>query len=165
MKWLLNHKIFGSSGLLCSSNDATPPKCAACLVGAQQRRSIENNKRTQTKRGALVREQLNPGQKIFSDQYVSSVHGRNYNGRGQEQTSNFFIEGTVFCDAATSFLSIHHQVSFTTTETIKSKIQFEREAMSVGNNIDSYTTDNGFYTAKDFTDHLAEAGQQKNLVE
>ena len=67
--------------------------------------------------------------------------------------------GTIFADASSSYISIYHQIGFTAVETICSKLIFEREAASVGNEIQSYNTDNGVYTAKDFTLEL-EKNQQ-----
>ena len=107
----------------------------------------------------LKQEQLSPGQRIFSDQHVSSVHGRNFNGRGQCQTGADFKGGTVFCDAASSFISIHHQVGFTGHETVRSKLTFEREASAVGNTIQSHNTDNGICTAKEFNLELEKNAQ------
>ena len=94
-------------------------------------------------KGALKKEQLDPGQRVFSDQYVSSVPGRNFNGRGQTQSQLLYKGGTVFADATSSYISLHHQVGFTATETICSKLAFERESSLVGNTIKGYHTDNG----------------------
>ena len=57
-------------------------------------------------------------------------------------------------DAASSYISVHHQIGFTSVETIQSKLAFEREAESVGNSITGYNTDNGVYTANDFAREL-----------
>ena len=158
LQWFLRQGIFGAIGVQCGSKDVTPPKCEACQMGGQQKRPIHGNVHTQNKTAGLKAEQLKPGQRIFSDQYVSSLPGRNFNGRGQMQSQNNFKGGTVFCDAASGFLSIHHQVGFTAHETIRSKLTFEREASHVGNTIQSYNTDNGIYTAKEFNFEL-----EKNL--
>ena len=71
--------------------------------------------------------------------------------------------GTLFADAASSFISIHHQLGFTSQETIHSKIVFEREAAQVGNTIAEYNTNNGVYTAKDFTFELEKNAQKLHL--
>jgi hypothetical protein len=71
--------------------------------------------------------------------------------------------GTVFVDAASSFMSIHHQIGFTAVETIKSKLVFEREAASVGNQVQQYNTDNGVYTSKEFTTQLENQAQTIRL--
>jgi len=148
LKWFLRQGILGHSGIQCGGTEILAPVCEACLTGGQQKRPIPGNNHTQVPKMTLKREQLTPGQWIFSDQYVSSVQGRNFNGCGHAQTQNSYKGGIVFCDAASSFMSVHHQVGFTAHETICSKLTFEREAATVGISIQSYNTDNGVYTAK-----------------
>ena len=163
LKWFLSGGILGPLGIRCSKSDVMSPLCQACLHGGQQRKPVAGKKHTQEPRGKLTQEKLTPGQKVFSDQYVSSVAGRNFTGRGHSQTNIHYKGGTVFVDAASSFMSLHHQVGFTAMETISSKLAFEREASTVGNTIQSYTTDNGVYTAKDFTVELEKQGQSLQL--
>ena len=125
-------------------------KCSSCIQGGMERVPIKGNVHTKSpsQQGKLKREQLTPGQRIFSDQYVSSLPGKNFNGRGHLHSTRGFKGGTVFCDAASSYISIYHQQSFTGHETIESMIAFERESTEVGINIQGYNTDNGVYTAK-----------------
>ena len=148
LKWMLSSGLFGPIGMSYASKDVPNPPCQACLQGGQQRNPTSGNIHTQVKRSATKRDQLFPGQRIFSDQYVSSVPGRNYNGRGQSQSQLTYKGGTVFADAASSYISLHHQMGFTAHETILSKIPFEREASNVGVNVSEYSTDNGVYTSK-----------------
>ena len=136
-----------------------PPKCQACLQGGKQRTKIDNNIRAQVKREVLKRNQLEPGNRVFSDQFISSVPGRNFTRRGYSQSALSYKGGTIFADDASSYISIHHQVGFTAQETIHSKIIFEREAGHIGNVITEYNTDNGVYTSKDFTLELERQGQ------
>ena len=163
LKWMLSSGIFGPIGMSCASKDVPNPPCQACLQGGQQRNPTPGNIHTQVKRSATKRDQLFPGQRIFSDQYVSSVPGRNYNGRGQSQSQLTYKGGTVFADAASSYISLHHQMGFTAHETILSKIAFEREAFTVGVNVSEYNTDNGVYTSKEFTLDLANKNQTNRL--
>jgi hypothetical protein len=128
LKWFLSKGVFGPLGVCCSSTNADPPKCQACLNCGQQKTPIVNNKHTQVKHGILKAEQLQLGQHVFTDQYGSSTEGCNFTGQCHTQTSLAYKDGTIFCDAASSFISIHHQVGFTATETIRSKLTFEREA-------------------------------------
>ena len=67
--------------------------------------------------------------------------------------------GTIFCDDASGFVSIHHQQTFTSDETILSKMKFEREAMGLGVEIKRYYTDNGVYTSKDFLKKITSENQ------
>ena len=163
LKWLLNSGIFGPLGVQCGHKDVPSPKCQACLQGGQQKNPIPGNIHRQKEKDKLKREQLIPGQRVFSDQYVSSVSGRNYTGRGHAQTQLMYKGGTVFVDAASSYMSIHHQIGFTAVETIKSKLVFEREAASVGNQVKEYNTDNGVYTSKEFTTQLENQQQAIRL--
>ena len=161
LQWLLRQGLFGPGGIHCGNRSVTPPLCTACLHGGQTKRPIQGNQRSQdpAHKGILKQEQLTPGQRIFSDQFVSSVPGRNFNGRGQSLSQTNYVGGTVFCDAASGYLSIHHQVGFTASETIRSKTLFERDATSVGNTVTSYQTDNGVYNAHDFTMELQNQNQ------
>ena len=121
-----------------------------------QRRPIEGNIRSQRpdRQGILKKDKLIPGSLIFSDQYVSSVPGKHFNGKGQLCSTKGFNGGTIFCDAASGFLSIHHQQTFTSHETLQSMLSFEREAAEVGVDIKGYNTDNGVYTAKQIMNKL-----------
>ena len=163
LKWVLSGGIFGPQGIQCSHKEIPHPKCQACIQGGQQRNPTAGNIHTQKNKGILKREQLSPGQRIFSDQYVSSVEGRNYTGRSQSQSSLSYKGGTIFVDAASSYIYLNHQLGFTAIETIKSKVAFEREAASVGNHITGYNTDNGVYTSKEFTQHIANNQQTLHL--
>jgi hypothetical protein len=58
---------------------------------------------------------------------------------------------------------IEHQLGFTAVETIKAKLAFEREAASVGAHIKEYNTDNGVYTAEEFTRQLEHSSQTIRL--
>jgi hypothetical protein len=163
LQWVLSSGLFGPLGMRCSNKDVPIPPCQACLQGSQQRKPTAGNVHTQVNKGATKRNQLFPGQHLFSDQYVSSAPGRNYNGQDQTQSALTYKGGTIFADAASSYISIHHQIGFTAQETITSKITFEREAATIGVHISEYTTDNGVYTSKDFTLELAKHNQTSHL--
>ena len=47
-------------------------------------------------------------------------------------------------------MRIKHQVAINATETVKAKINFEREAQSQGLVIKGYQTDNGIFNASEF---------------
>ena len=70
-----------------------------------------------------------------------------------------FGGGTIFYDAATSYMSLHHQLGFTSNETVCSVLTFEREAEVVNVTVKGYNTDNGIYTAKELTVKLQESNQ------
>ena len=111
-------------------------------------------------RGVLSRDQLIPGQRVFTDQYVSSAVGKNFNGRNGRQNANAsFTGGTIFCDAASSYISIKHQLGFTANETVCSLLAFEREAEDAKVTVTGCNSDNGVHTAKELTVKLQESKQ------
>ena len=149
--WLCKKfKLFGPLGILITDPSLDVPKCSSCITGGMEKKPIQGNVRTQdpARKGVLKREKLDPGDLIFSDQYVSSVVGKHFNVRGHLNTRLGFKGGTIFCDASSTYISLHHQQSFTAHETTESMISFEREAAEIGVAIKGYNTDNGVYTAK-----------------
>ena len=82
-----------------------------------------------------------------------------FGNRGFKIKSQFYNGDTIFCDATSSKIIVHHQVSFTAEYNIISKIDFEREAMGAVFTVESYSTDNVIYTSKDFTIELHVKGQ------
>jgi hypothetical protein len=61
-----------------------------------------------------------------------------------------YIEGTIFCDAASSYLFVGHKKGFTAMETITNKLRFEQEAMSHGVSVQAYHSDNGITARANF---------------
>ena len=78
---------------------------------------------------------------------------------GNRVTSQVYKGGTIFCDAASSKIIVHRQVSFTAEETIISKLKFEMEAMGSILPVGRYYIDNGIYNSKEFTRDLNGKGQ------
>ena len=154
LKWLGRIGLFKVDGEYFSHPQVTPPKCTACLYGSQQRRPLAGTHTHQHNKGVLKREKLQPGDLVFSDQYVSSLPGQNFNTCGQELCHQGFHGGTIFCDAASGYMFLQNQVGFTAAETIETKLAFERDALHVGVSIHSYRTDNGVYTSKSFGESL-----------
>ena len=166
LKYLLRaFKLFGSAGIMASEPTTDIPKCSSCIEGGMEKLPIKGNIHTKVPhhQGSLKREQLIPGQRIFSDQYVSSLTGKNFTGKGHLNCTRGFKGGTIFCDAASSYISIHHQQSFTGHETIQSMLTFERESADIGNTIQGYNTDNGVYTAKALMSKLQSNNQTLRL--
>ena len=56
----------------------------------------------------------------------------------------------VFIEHASGYVIINHQVAINTTETVKSKLTFERESQSQGEVIKGYHTDNDIFNALEF---------------
>ena len=102
---------------------------------------------------------LEPGDMVFSDQFESRLEGRVFTYKGASPKAEKYKGGTIFCDAASSYISVHNQTSFTAEETVLSKLKFEREEMGVGVDIKRYCTDNGVYTSREFLKELSKEGQ------
>ena len=101
---------------------------------------------------------MEPGDLVFADQYESRQPGRAFTTKGLSSSSHF-RGGTLFVDAASHYVFVSHQMGSTATETIQSKLKFEREATTCGVTVQAYHTDNGIFTAKEFMRELAEKGQ------
>jgi hypothetical protein len=154
-KWLLRNGLVGEAGKLWGKSTHDPPRCAACQLGKQQRLPTPGKKTVSTRtEGALKRDKLEPGDLIFSDQYESRLEGKVFGHRGRSISSQGYCGGTLFCDAASSFIQITNQVSLSGSETVAAKLKFEREAAAVGVSIKQYQTDNGVYTSKAFMESL-----------
>ncbi len=159
LQWIARQGWLGKLAEKFGVSSVAPPKCAACQFGRQQCNPTAGSKTKKENEGALSKNKLQPGDLVFSDQYESRVPGRIFNARGTKINSEKYCGGTLFCDAATGLISVHHQISLTAMETIESKLKFEREAFVAGHTIKAYHTDNGVYTAKQFTAELYQKGQ------
>ena len=102
---------------LWKSEFPTVPKCAACCYGKQARKPDNINPTAQKPStvGSLTKEQLKPGDRIFSDQLESRVRGRLLHTAGREPDRDKFCASTLFCDAASGYIHVEHQVSVAAT--------------------------------------------------
>ena len=129
-------------------------KCAACEFGKGCRRP---NKLKATKKNHMKEQELNkyhllPGQMVSADHYISRVLGRLYHTKGKSDPYDMLSGGCVFIDHASGYVIIKHQVAINSTETVKEKLTFEREAQSQGVMINGYHTDNGILNSSEFMD-------------
>ena len=161
VQWIGRQGWLGKQGESMGHGTIEYPKCAACLYGKQHRSSIPNRHVKRSKDGELLKNKLHPGDLIFSDQYLSSTPGRTPSSRGTSQSQ--YSGGTLFYDAASGSVHCYHQLGMTASETIESKIAFERMAQGCGVAVKDYHTDNGIYTSKEFMRELNEAGQGLTL--
>ena len=134
------------------------PQCEACKYGKQARRpdGINNSTKKEEKIGSLKQGKLNPGQTIYMDQLESRVRGRLFHTAGREPDRDKFCGTTVFCDGASGYIHVEHQVTLNASDTINAKTSFERAAMDLGVTVESYHTDNGIFNSHAFTKELAE---------
>ena len=163
VQWIGRSGVLGKLGERFGAQTVTPPKCEACQMGKQHRNSTEGATLKRKNEGVLSKEKLNPGDLVFSDQFVSSLSGKYHNARGQTNSHYEYRGGTIFYDAASHYLHVNNQVGFTAHETITSKLKFEREANSIGVQVKQYQTDNGVYTSKEFMQTLSDENQTIRL--
>ena len=78
----------------------------------------------------IKKDHLLPGQMVSADHYILRAPGRLYHTKGKSYQFDMFSGGCVFIDHASGYVSINHQVDINTTETVKAKLAFEREAQS-----------------------------------
>jgi hypothetical protein len=163
VQWLGRKGYLGPHGDKMGEMKLEAPKCAACQFGKQNKTSTPTHHSTKDSPGSLTKEKLSPGELIFSDQYESRTPGRAFTSKGLAASTLKYAGGTLFIDAASSFIHLSHQVGLTAAETIESKMRFERDAMSHGVSIQAYHTDNGIFTSREFMKDLSEKGQGISL--
>ena len=135
-----------------------PPVCASCAFGRQVRKpdgTTITSKNPETQ-GSLKEGMLDPGQQIFCDQLESSVRGHLFHTAGKEPDKDKFCDSTLFCDAASGYMHVEHQVTLNASDSIAAKDSFERSLLHMGVTVDSYHTDNGFFKSRAFVDEIVD---------
>ena len=163
IQWLGRQGFLGLHGEKMGAANLQAPKCAACQFGKQGKTPTPSKHGTNEDTGALSKDKLEPGQLVFMDQYQSRLPGRAFTSKGLGSSSLQFQGGTLFYDAASAYIYCHHQIGLTASETLESKMKFEREAMTNGVSVQAYHTDNGVFTSKEFMKELGEKGQGMTL--
>jgi hypothetical protein len=159
VQWLGRQGLLGPEGVTMGSKTSfTIPKCAACQFGKQGRTPTAGKRVMFEDSGALSKDKILPGQRIFVDQYESRHPGRTFASKGASSSLKY-MGGTLFYDAASGYISINHQHGFTAAETIQSKMSFEQEASQSGVSVSEYHTDNGVFNAQSFMKEIADKGQ------
>ena len=82
---------------------------------------------------------------VSVDHYISQAPGRLYHTKRKLDPYDMFSGGCVFIENACGYVSIRHKVTINATETVKEKLNFERESQSQGVVIKGYHTDNGIF--------------------
>jgi len=100
-------------------------KCGTCNLGKQQKTANPAKHVTAKNPGALKKDVLQPGQVVFSDQYQTQVPGKPAKGKDGSGFYQPYKGGMIFCDAASRFIHVEHQVTLTSYETIATKINFK----------------------------------------
>ena len=110
------------------------PKCAACEFGKAccQGFDATSTSRKPGKEIELKKGDLFAGQQVSSNHCQSSCPGRLYSSCGATNHSDMFHGRTIFVDNATGYIDVRHQVSLGSSETVKSKLGFQRHACNSG---------------------------------
>jgi transposase InsO family protein len=83
----------------------------------------------------------------------------NQNPSRHGKTRQCIVASTVFVDHASDFSYVYHQTSMTSEETLKSKLAFEKFALSHGVHIKHFHADNGRFKDNQFTKSIEDKGQ------
>ena len=144
----------------------TAPRCASCVFGKQRNRGASgvNHRIVRDREQVLSAEKLLPGQRISVDHFENRVRGRLLDSYGKEKESLRYIGGAIFVDSASKYVHVVCQVSFNSTETIRSKEKFEGMCRDVGVIPQEYLTDNGkAFTSAGWSKHLSQFHQVHRL--
>ena len=134
------------------------PKCATCESGKGHRQpnKVNTMKNNHMKEKELKKDYLLPVHMVSADHYILRAPGRLYHTKGKPDPSDMFSVGCVFIHHVSGYVSIKNQVAINATETVKAKVNLEREAQSQGVTIKGYHTDNGIFKASEFMEDLFE---------
>ena len=113
--------------------------------------------------GAITHDKYQTGDFVSTDQYVVKNRGRLPTGYGREHESNEFHGGTLFRDAASTYIYIQSQVSLGAGETATAKREFEEwlweEARVAAKH---YHSGNSVFKSVHFTQSCSEDGQMQS---
>ena len=143
------------------TTSVAPPKCAACQLGKQHRRTTGSTTVT-TKPGmemAIRSGDLRPGDRVSMDQCVCKIRGRLPHTFGKEHVDDRYCGGTLFVDHASGYIFLKNQISLRVGETLQGKHAFERFADHYGIKLRSFHADNHPFGALEFIDDLELQGQ------
>ena len=97
---------------------------------------------------------LMPWQIVSTHNYISWAPVSLYQTKVKSDQYDMLSGGCLFIDHSSGYVKIKHKVAINTTETVKGKLTFEREAHSLGVVIKGYQTDNGIFNASEFMEEL-----------
>jgi hypothetical protein len=102
---------------------------------------------------------LQPGDMVSIDQYVSNIPGWLLKTYGKEPKKDKYTGGTLLLDHATGYIYLGHQVSLQVGETLQMNHAFEWFAAEVKVKIKRYCADNVPFGAQAFFVDLDHPGQ------
>ena len=124
--------------------------CVACQYAKQKRTTPDSSTEIKNNEleGALTEGDLQPGDKVSCDQYMSPSKGRLQHTKGLESSSKQYVGGTLFVDHATNYIFNNHQVNLTAIATVESKHKCESAFDEIGIQIKQYHSDNHPFRSK-----------------
>lgn len=140
---------------------AWQPKCVSCQFSKQVRCADHATVQVKNPKseGALKEGQLQPGDRVFTDQLKSRVRGRILHMAGREQESGKFCGSSVFVDAVSGYVHIEHQVTLNAPDSINAKTAFKRMVKDLGMDVLGHHMDNNIYTSKAHVENLVKNQQ------
>ena len=153
------------SSRIAGLGDTNCPSCASCTYAKQVRHPTGATHTTARPAsvGGIQHGKLELGAEVAVDQFEVTKRGRLFSSGGREKDVDKFCGGTLFVNVATGLTKAYFQVSLGADDTIRSKLAFERFAMSCGVQIQGYRTDNGIFTKLAFL-HEIETNHQNLTV-
>ena len=129
VQWLIHTGRIKAQGNIKAGTNCESPKCFACEFGKGHclPNKINTIKENPMKEQELNKDHFLPGKMVSAYHYISRAPGRLKDTKKPDQ-SDMFSGGYVFIDHASGYVIIKHQVSINTTESVKAKLIFEREA-------------------------------------
>jgi hypothetical protein len=139
-----------------SKQHSKPPMCNDCRGAKATRRPWRGKSAKYNQRH--IKKVTHPGEVLSVDQLESSIPGFIGQMTGK-LTRQRIVASTVFVDHASDFSYVYHQTSMTSEETLKSKLAFEKFALSQEVHIKHYHADNGRFKDSLFTKSIEDKGQ------
>ncbi|KAG7349585.1 reverse transcriptase RNA-dependent DNA polymerase [Nitzschia inconspicua] len=175
--WKLGHGHFGWIQRLASTRNRRSiletkhslstvplPYCAPCSLAKLKRRMPPGTVGGEPPPEMQIRAgDLQPGDCVSVDQYVSAVPGRLPNTEGKELPKDKYHGGTIFVDHASSYIFLVNQISLRAGETLQSKLAFERFAHNCGHKLKSFRADNMPFNSQEFKTDLEAKNQELTL--
>jgi len=132
------------------------PLCRECQYGKAKQHSVQNPHH-------IGECPLQPGEMCCVDQMITGCPGLPYTMWGhwsqwQYTTCTFFV------DIATRFIFPHFQESTNAMETLQGKQHYEQYCQWYNCTVQEYCSDNGIFTDQQFTEDLAQHGQQQTVA-
>jgi hypothetical protein len=131
-----------------SKQHSKPPMCNDCCGAKATRRPWRGKSAKYNQKH--IKKATHPGEVISVDQLESSILGFLGQMTGK-LTRQRIVASTIFVDHASDFSYVYHQTSMISEETLKSKLAFEKFALSHGVHIKHYHADNGRFKDNLFT--------------